>query len=156
MPGTTITGSSGLLTVEIKPRRETYYLVTSDNLADIRSKSGFSDLFTLIASIGWGGYISTILTIRASAVLAEDTRRVLETYQQVFFVGSVVFTGLALLYLVWTYHRIGSVKKSVLEAGQPRRAIFPRLRSGQARRGYFARLHKPTTKQHSSWLPHYL
>ena len=37
MPDTTITGSSGLLTAEIKPRRETYYLVTSDNLADIRS-----------------------------------------------------------------------------------------------------------------------
>ena len=43
--------TGGLVQSKIVPRRVTYYLVTSDNLNSVKSKSILSDVFTLLASL---------------------------------------------------------------------------------------------------------
>ena len=114
MPGIIISDPEGLISAEIMARRETYYLVTDDNLRDLRSKSILTDLFTLIASILWGAFISTQITLNASVGLPSSTERVLSTYATVFMWGAILFTVLALVFAALTYVHMRNVKRSVL------------------------------------------
>ena len=55
----------GLVETTIRAKQETYYLVTSDNLSSIKSKSLLSDLFVFLTSLAWGAYFSVITTIKS-------------------------------------------------------------------------------------------
>lgn len=83
-----------LIKATIKPKEETYYLVTGDSLDSIQEKSMLSNLFVSLASLGWGAYFSTVISISSSGVSKE-----LETYGNIFCGAGVLFTGLA----IWTY-----------------------------------------------------
>lgn len=112
MSGVNVAGSTGLLTAEIRPRRDTYYLVTSEDLQDIKSKGLLADLFMLLAAAAWGSYFSVVISITASAALLDATRQVLQTYRGVFWWAGWLFTFLAVIFVLWSFRRIASVRKS--------------------------------------------
>ena len=114
MPDLTISGHDSLISAEIIARRETYYLVSNDNLRDLTSKSLFADLFGLIASICWGGFFSAKITVSASTSLLDATRQVLDTYSLVFLLAAIVFTLLAGAFLTLKFRQIQGIKKSTL------------------------------------------
>ncbi len=115
MPDLIISESGGLISAEIKARKEIYYLVTSDNLQGLKGKSILTDIFVVIASILWGGFTSTVITASASSNLAAATTQILRTYQTVFLIAAVLFTLLAIVFLFVTYIGIENIKKSTLD-----------------------------------------
>ena len=114
MPETKITGEETLVESRIVPRIETYYLVTEDNLRSISGKNILTDVLSFIASLLWGAYFSVLIAIGASTKLAEETIRLLMTYQKVFLVSALIFSLLAVLFLVITYAAIAKIRKTSL------------------------------------------
>lgn len=60
-----VTSSDGLIQTTVRQKRETYYLVTADNLNSLKSKSILADIFVFISSLAWGAYFSIITTIKS-------------------------------------------------------------------------------------------
>jgi len=114
MAETKITGGENLVESRIVPRIETYYLVTEDNLRSLNGKNILTDVFSFIASLLWGAYFSVLIAIGASSKLAEETIRLLLTYQKVFLVSALIFSLLAVLFLVITYVAIAKIRKTSL------------------------------------------
>lgn len=110
--------SSGLIRTEITPRREVYYLVTEDNLKDISGKSVLADLFAILASVLWGGFVSVVITMANAAVLQAGLAQPLQTYKTVFLVAALVCTALAIIFFYIKYRAIADVKRSKLPAGE--------------------------------------
>lgn len=112
----TIVDAGGLIKARIQPRTETYYLVTQDNLSSIVEKNILTDVFTLLASLLWGAFFSVLISLRASPNVQETTKQALELYKGVFFWSGLIFSLLALFFLIMTNMHIQSVKKSKLTA----------------------------------------
>ena len=114
MPEINLTTSDGLIESNIKPRKETYYLVTEEHLKNINGKNILTDLFSFIASILWGAYFSVTIVLKASDNLKPETKNAILTYQDVFIYSAVAFSILAIVFLYLTYTSIAKIKKSSL------------------------------------------
>jgi len=108
----------GLVETTIRAKQETYYLVTSDNLSSIKSKSLLSDLFVFLASLAWGAYFSIITTIKSIPKPTVDNDPVnkillpLLTLENVFLVASILFTILTIIMVYVSYSSLTEIKKS--------------------------------------------
>lgn len=121
----------GLVETTIRAKQETYYLVTSDNLSSIKSKSLLSDLFVFLASLAWGAYFSVITTIKSIPKPTVDNDPVnkillpLLALENVFLVASILFSILTIIMVYISYSSLTEIKKSgkvdlnkVVEQGQ--------------------------------------
>lgn len=108
----------GLVETTIRAKQETYYLVTSDNLASIKSKSLLSDLFVFLASLAWGAYFSVITTIKSIPKPTIETDPInkillpLTTLENVFLVASILFSILTIIMIYVSYSSLTEIKKS--------------------------------------------
>ena len=94
--------------INIKTKEEIYYLVNEDKLKNIGEKNIFKDIFIFLASILWGGYFSTIITINS---IKPTINSVLEIYKNVFFLLAIVFTLFALIFYIISYCEIFNIQK---------------------------------------------
>jgi len=118
MAGIKISDSKGFVEATIIPRKDTYYLVTDENLKNIKGKNVLTDLFVLIASILWGAFFSVKITIEASSNIVVETEKTLLIYQGVFFVTGIIFTILASLFIILAYRGIEGIKKTSLPSDE--------------------------------------
>jgi hypothetical protein len=90
-----LSDNSGLVTATIKPKQQTYHLVTEETLSSIKEKSTVSDLLMLVTSLLFGAFFSVLITINASVALPDATKTSLGIYLWVFL-------GFGLLFLIMT------------------------------------------------------
>ena len=108
----------GLVETTIRAKQETYYLVTSDNLSSIKSKSLLSDLFVFLASLAWGAYFSVITTIKSIPKPTVDSDPVnkillpLLTLENIFLIASILFSILTIIMVYVSYSSLTEIKKS--------------------------------------------
>ena len=108
----------GLVETTIRAKQETYYLVTSDNLSSIKSKSLLSDLFVFLASLTWGAYFSVITTIKSIPKPTDDNDPInktllpLLTLENIFLVASILFSILTIIMVFVSYSSLTEIKKS--------------------------------------------
>lgn len=121
MPEFKITTNGGLIEATIKPKQETYYLVTEDNLNSLKEKSLLSDLFILLASLAWGAYFSVVITIKANVLNLDPNKpsnellEPLSTLKTVFLVAGIIFTLLAIWTFYTSFNQIKGLKDGKLE-----------------------------------------
>lgn len=114
MNSISMSGAGGLVTAEVVPKKETYYLVTEDSLKSIQGKNILADVSVVLASVLWGAYFSVLITTKASASLLADTRQALEIYQRVFWLAAVLISIAAVILSCVTYRAINRIKRLAL------------------------------------------
>ncbi len=114
MEAVKIAGPEDLVKTDIRPKVETYFLVTEDTLKSITGKNVLTEVFFLIASLLWGAYVSVVIATNTSINIPEATTIALETYQKVFLICSIVVSILAIVFLIITYNGISRIRKSSL------------------------------------------
>lgn len=108
----------GLVETTIRAKQETYYLVTSDNLSSIKSKSLLSDLFVFLASLAWGAYFSVITTIKSipkPTVESDPVNKILLpllTLENIFLFASILFSILTIIMVYVSYSSLTEITKS--------------------------------------------
>lgn len=102
---------TNLIAATIRPREETYYLVTEDTLNGIKEKSLASDIFMLITSLLFGAFFSVLITLKASMNLPAQTVSSLNIYQWAFFGFGVLFLVLTIVNIIMKYRTIGRITK---------------------------------------------
>lgn len=112
MPDIRIIGDEGLIETTIRPRRETYHLVTEDSLRSIRGASILADVFILLASLSWGPFFTVLIAQMVSVDIPETTTQALKIIQIVSLVGGFVFLAVAIYFLYSVHSGIGGIKKS--------------------------------------------
>jgi hypothetical protein len=113
-----ITSPEGLIESKIIPIKVIFYLVTNDNLNTIKSKSILSDIFTLLASLMWGAYLSILITLKISFEPSNKEQIILETLQNVFLWAGILFTALALIFITWNFVVLKQIKRNELKIGK--------------------------------------
>ncbi|MBW8001865.1 MAG: hypothetical protein FVQ80_07555 [Planctomycetes bacterium] len=111
-----ISGGEELVKAEIRTKTETYFLVTEDNLKSITGKNILTDVFSVLASLLWGAYVSVLLAKATSVNAPASTITLLQTYQNVFLVCAIIATAFAVVFLIITYIGINNIRKSSLPA----------------------------------------
>ncbi len=114
MEAVKIAGRDDLVKADIRPKIETYFLVTEDTLKSITGKNLLTDVFFLIASLLWGAYVSVVISTSTSINIPVTTMIALETYQKVFIVCAIAVSMLAVVFLIITYKGISRIRKSSL------------------------------------------
>jgi hypothetical protein len=114
MGSLTIPSNNGLITATIKPREETYYLVTESHLSEIKSNGRLGSLFVFLASIIWGAYFTTIVSLKTGINLNLETISVLKTMSIIFLCFGIVFSLLIILFLVI----VGRSLKKIISADE--------------------------------------
>jgi hypothetical protein len=113
-----LTTHGGLVESTIIAKQETYYLVTSDNLNSIKSKSLLSDLFVFLASLSWGAFFSVITTISSIPKAANENDPInkillpLKTLKDVFMCAGILFSILTIIMIIYSFHSLSELKKS--------------------------------------------
>ena len=108
----------GLVETTIRAKQETYYLVTSDNLSSIKSKSLLSDLFVFLASLSWGAYFSVVTTIKSIPQPTVDSDPVIKillpllTIENIFLVASILFSILTIIMVYVSFSSLTEIKES--------------------------------------------
>ena len=107
----------GLVETTIRAKQETYYLVTSDNLSSIKSKSLLSDLFVFLSSIAWGAYFSVITTIKSIPKPSNDdsVNKILlplSTLENFFLIAGILFSILTIIMIYISFSSLSEIKKS--------------------------------------------
>lgn len=111
-----IQSPDGLITTVIKQKKEVYYLLTSDNISSIKSKSILTDVFIALASLLWGAVLSvetTLISFPPAKDSLDPLNNVilkLEIICKSCFVGGIIFTILAMVLLYQSYKEIRSHK----------------------------------------------
>jgi len=106
--------SNGLIESNIKPRKETYYLVTEEHLKNLTGKSILSDIFFFISSILWGAFFSVTIAKETIKTINIEVLKSILIYQNVFMYFAILFTFIALIFLILAYNSINKIKKSAL------------------------------------------
>ncbi|UAB82344.1 hypothetical protein INR76_06170 [Marixanthomonas sp. SCSIO 43207] len=107
--------TGGLVQSKIIPKKVTFYLVTSDNLNSVKSKSILSDVFTLLASLMWGAYLSVTISQKITLEPMEKEKVILETLQDVFLYTGILFTILAVVFIIWNFSVLSDIKRNELK-----------------------------------------
>lgn len=94
-----LSSTGDVISVKIEQRNEVYYPVTSREMRNIRNKSLFVDLFTLLFSLFIGAFMSVIVTKPVIGNLPVASLAILNTYQWLFLVIGLIF----LLLDIWFY-----------------------------------------------------
>jgi hypothetical protein len=109
-------GETGaLVQSKIVPKKVTFYLVTNDNLNSIKSKSILSDVFTLLASLMWGAYLSVTISQKITLEPMEKEKVILETLQDVFLYCGILFTILTIFFIIWNFTILQNIKRNELK-----------------------------------------
>jgi uncharacterized BrkB/YihY/UPF0761 family membrane protein len=107
--------TGGLVQSKIVPKKVTFYLVTNDNLNSIKSKSILSDVFTLLASLMWGAYLSVTISQKITLEPMEKEKVILETLQDVFLYCGILFTILTIVFIIWNFTILQNIKRNELK-----------------------------------------
>ncbi|MCT4698229.1 hypothetical protein [Tenacibaculum haliotis] len=107
--------TGGLVESKIVPKKVTFYLVTNDNLNSIKSKSILSDVFTLLASLMWGAYLSVTISQKITLEPMEKEKVILETLQDVFLYCGILFTILTIVFIIWNFTILQNIKRNELK-----------------------------------------
>ncbi len=116
MESVKISGGKELVKANIRPKEETYFLVTKDTLRSITGKNILTDVFSVFASLLWGAYVSVLLAKTTSINAPIPTITLLQTYQKVFLASAIIVTVFAIIFSIITYSGINSIRKSSLSA----------------------------------------
>ena len=114
MDAVKIAGPEELVKADIRPKVETYFLVTEDTLKSITGKNVLTDVFSLIASLLWGAYVSVVIATSTSINVPVTTMISLKTYKNVFLVCAIAVSILAVIFLIITYKGISRIRQSNL------------------------------------------
>ena len=107
-----LSNGSGLITATIKPRTQTYHLVTEETLSAIKEKSTVADILMLITSLLFGAFFSVLITLNASVALPPETEASLKIYQWVFFGFGFLFLIMTIIMVIMSNRIIRSVKST--------------------------------------------
>jgi hypothetical protein len=105
-----LSNSEGLITATIKPKTQTYHLVTEETLGAIKEKSTVADILMLITSLLFGAFFSVLIALNASVGLPKETVVSLSIYQWVFFGFGVLFLVMTIITVVMGHKIIRDVK----------------------------------------------
>ncbi len=117
MPDYQVLPDKELIRPEIVPRDLTFYLAMEDDLRSVASSNKLGNVLSLIASLLWGAFISVFLAIGSSASIPSETLAVLKTYRGFFFAFAVVFSLLAVYFILKTGSAIRQIKTSSWRPG---------------------------------------
>ena len=104
--------TGGLIQSKIIPKKVIFYLVTSDSLNSIKSKNILSDVFTLLASLMWGGHLSVVIAKKITLEPAEKETVILDTLLDVFLYSAILFTVLTIIFIIWNFSVIEDIKRN--------------------------------------------
>lgn len=105
-----------LVTSTITPKTEKYYLVTLDNLRDLREKRVLADTFLALSGLLLGAFFSTEITLDAtSSNLSYEAWWTLDTLWYVFLAFGVLFLIATVIFQV---RGIQAVKRITGEQGR--------------------------------------
>jgi len=107
-----LSNNSGLVTATIKPKQQTYHLVTEETLSSIKEKSTVSDLLMLVTSLLFGAFFSVLITVNASVGLPLETVASLSIYKFVFLGFGILFLIMTIITIVMSNRIIKNVKSS--------------------------------------------
>ncbi len=107
-----LSNNSGLVTATIKPKQQTYHLVTDETLSAIKEKSTVADLLMLVTSLLFGAFFSVIITVNASVGLPAEALKSLSIYRYVFFGFGILFLIMTIATVIMSNRIIKSVKSS--------------------------------------------
>jgi len=105
-----LSNSEGLITATIKPKTQTYHLVTEETLSAIKEKSTVTDILMLITSLLFGAFFSVLIALNASVGLPQATVDSLSIYQWVFCGFGVLFLIMTIISLVMGHNIIKKIK----------------------------------------------
>ena len=95
-----LSDNPGLITATIKPKSQTFHLVTDETLSAIREKSTISDILMLITSLLFGAFFSVLIALKTSVNLPEETIQSLTIYQWVFFSFCFLFLVMTIIMIL--------------------------------------------------------
>jgi len=101
-----------LVQTSIRSREVTYYLVTEQDLNDIKTKGLLGDIFILLESLTLGGMLSVLLTKLTASNLDPKTIFSLDLLFYVLIILSIVFLVFVVFYLYQSFNSIRLIKKS--------------------------------------------
>lgn len=101
-----------LVQTSIRSREVTYYLVTEQDLNDIKAQGLLGDIFILLESLTLGGMLSVLLTKLTTSILDPKTDANLDLLLYVLIILSIIFLVFVVFYLYQSYNSIRLIKKS--------------------------------------------
>ncbi|WP_370425275.1 hypothetical protein [Tenacibaculum dicentrarchi] len=107
--------TGGLIQSKIVPKKVIFYLVTNEDLNSIKSKSILSDVFTLLASLMWGAYLSVTISQKITLEPMEKEKVILETLQNVFLYSGILFSILTIIFIIWNFTILRDIKRNELK-----------------------------------------
>jgi hypothetical protein len=107
-----LSNNSGLVTATIKPKQQTYHLVTDETLSAIKEKSIVADVLMLVTSLLFGAFFSVLITVNASVGLPAETLATLSIYKYVFVGFGFLFLIMTVATIIMSNSIIKSVKSS--------------------------------------------
>ena len=107
-----LSNNSGLITATIKPKQQTYHLVTDETLSSIKEKSTVADLLMLVTSLLFGAFFSVLITVNASVGLPPETINSLSIYKFVFLGFGTLFFIMTIVTVIMSHCLIKNVKSS--------------------------------------------
>ena len=107
-----LSNNSGLITATIKPKQQTYHLVTDETLSSIKEKSTVADLLMLVTSLLFGAFFSVLITVNASVGLPPETINSLSIYKFVFLGFGILFLIMTIVTVIMSHNLIKNVKSS--------------------------------------------
>lgn len=116
MPSIKIQSPNGLINTVIQQKQEVYYLLTSDNISAIKSRSIWNDVFIFLAPLCWGAYLSiygTLISIPNPDDIKNPITAVLiklNAYSTFTIIGGVIFTIFSIVSFYQSYKEIKSYK----------------------------------------------
>ena len=120
----------GLVKTTIRPKQVTYYLVTEENIKNIKAKAIWSDIFNIIASISWGVYFSSMNTIKGLPELNNDLKTEirdtilnLKVSNSIFFWIALIATILAIFQYINSYRSLNAFKTEPINVDQSRSGL---------------------------------
>jgi len=110
-----INTEENLIETNIYPRLETYYLVTDNNLKNIREKNVLADIFMLITSLSWGSFFSLYIAFITN-MISKEHLDVIIIYRNLFLVFSLLFSFITIWFFCSSYNEIRSVKSQTINS----------------------------------------
>ena len=101
-----------LLQTSIRTREVTYFLVSEQDLNDIKSKGLLADIFILLESLVLGGLISLLITKLSINGLDVAIISKVNVVMIIFLVLCIIFLGFVIFFLIQSRNQIRLIKKS--------------------------------------------
>ena len=105
-------GDDDLITVNVVPRVETYYLVTEEIISSVKEKTNFCDIFMFLGNFSIGFLSSVLIALTTSTNLPEKDVEKLRLYLVASAVASVITVPLTTSYYFKRRRVIDKIKKS--------------------------------------------